>query len=79
MTTHHNVSGEDNASRLAWTSNLAEKPAGIDRAVGADTVYFVGCVSAMFPIPHDRICSSAFRRPSADRETLETSWPSSAS
>ena len=49
---HHNVSGEDNASRLAWTSNLVEKPAGIDRTVGCDTVYFVGCVSAMFPMSY---------------------------
>ena len=52
VTTHHNVSGEDNASRLAWTSNLVEKPAGIDRAAGCDTVYFVGCVSAMFPMSY---------------------------
>ena len=52
VTTHHNVSGEDNASRLAWTSNLLEKPAGIDRAAGCDTVYFVGCVSAMFPMSY---------------------------
>jgi len=52
VTAHHNVSGEDNASRLAWTANLAEKPAGIDRAVGSDTVYFVGCVSAMFPMSY---------------------------
>lgn len=52
VTAHHNVSGEDNASRLAWTANLAEKPAGVDRAVGSDTVYFVGCVSAMFPMSY---------------------------
>jgi Fe-S oxidoreductase len=52
VTSFHNVSGEDNASRLAWTSNLAVKPEGIDRSVGADTVYFVGCVSAMFPMSY---------------------------
>lgn len=49
---HHNVSGEDNASRLAWTSNLAAAPQGIDRRAGAGTVYFVGCVSAMFPMSY---------------------------
>ncbi len=48
----HNVSGEDNASRLAWTSNLARQPAGLDRQPGAETVYFVGCVSAMFPMSY---------------------------
>jgi heterodisulfide reductase subunit D len=47
-----NVSGEDNAARLAWTSNLARQPAGLDRQPGAETVYFVGCVSAMFPMSY---------------------------
>lgn len=49
---HHNVSGEDNAARLAWTANLSSPPQGIDRRVGAGTVYFVGCVSAMFPMSY---------------------------
>jgi heterodisulfide reductase subunit D len=49
---HRNVSGEDNASRLAWTANLAQQPEGIDRQAGAETVYFVGCVSAMFPMSY---------------------------
>ena len=49
---HRNVSGEDNSNRLAWTNNLPEQPEGIDRKAGADTVYFVGCVSAMFPMSY---------------------------
>jgi heterodisulfide reductase subunit D len=49
---HHNVSGEDNSSRLAWTANLPVKPEGIDRRQGAEMVYFVGCVSAMFPMSY---------------------------
>ncbi len=48
----HNVSGEDNGSRLAWTANLARVPDGIDRRSGADTVYFVGCVSSLFPMSY---------------------------
>ncbi len=48
----HNVSGEDNENRLAWTSNLPEMPEGIDRKENADVVYFVGCVSAMFPMSY---------------------------
>jgi heterodisulfide reductase subunit D len=47
-----NVSGEDNAARLAWTANLAQQPQGLDRQAGAETVYFVGCVSAMFPMSY---------------------------
>ncbi|HUV89196.1 MAG TPA: (Fe-S)-binding protein, partial [Anaerolineae bacterium] len=50
--THHNVSGEDNAARLAWTDNLAQKPEGLVRDPQASLVYFVGCVSAMFPMSY---------------------------
>ena len=32
----HNVSGEDNASRLAWTSNLPTQAEGLDSTPGAD-------------------------------------------
>ncbi|MBN1955629.1 MAG: (Fe-S)-binding protein [Anaerolineae bacterium] len=49
---YHNVSGEDNASRLSWTENLAEKPEGLVGDTGAEMAYFVGCVSAMFPMSY---------------------------
>jgi len=52
ITQHYNVSGEDNASRLAWTDNLAEKPEGLVQDNKADVAYFVGCVSAMFPMSY---------------------------
>lgn len=52
LKTFHNVSGEDNANRLSWTANLPEKIEGIDRKKGADLIYFVGCVSAMFPMSY---------------------------
>jgi heterodisulfide reductase subunit D len=47
-----NVSGEDNASRLAWASNLPFPSEGLDRKAGVDTIYFVGCVTAMFPMTY---------------------------
>jgi heterodisulfide reductase subunit D len=50
--TYYNVSGEDNAARLAWTDNLDEKPEGLVQDAEADLVYFVGCVSAMFPMSY---------------------------
>jgi len=50
--TFYNVSGEDNAARLAWTENLTEKPEGLVQDAGADLAYFVGCVSAMFPMSY---------------------------
>ncbi|MBU0704060.1 MAG: 4Fe-4S dicluster domain-containing protein, partial [Chloroflexi bacterium] len=42
---HYNVSGEDNAARLAWTDNLEERPEGLVQNKEADLAYFVGCVS----------------------------------
>jgi Fe-S oxidoreductase len=50
--TFHNVSGEDNEARLAWTENLAEKPEGLVADPQAELAYFVGCVSAMFPMSY---------------------------
>ncbi len=44
----HNISGESNANRLMWTDNLPKPPSGVDKEA-ADVVYFVGCVSSMFP------------------------------
>ena len=49
---HRNVSGEDNTARLAWTANLAHAPQGLERQKGAETLYFVGCVSSMFPMSY---------------------------
>lgn len=49
---HHNVSGEDNSSRLAWTANLAGGASGLDGQPQAEMIYFVGCVSAMFPMSY---------------------------
>ena len=49
VTVQHNISGEDNAQRLVWTENMAAVPEGLDRRPGAETVYFVGCVAAMYP------------------------------
>jgi Fe-S oxidoreductase len=44
----HNISGEPNENRLMWADNLLHRPTGIGKEQ-ADVVYFVGCVSAMFP------------------------------
>jgi len=48
ITEGHNISGEPNENRLMWTDNLPDPPTGIGKEK-ADVVYFVGCVSAMFP------------------------------
>ena len=51
VTTHYNISGDDNANRLIWTDNLPQVPEGI-RAAKAEVVYFVGCVSSFYPLTY---------------------------
>jgi heterodisulfide reductase subunit D len=45
----HNISGDDNANRLVWTQNMDRVPEDLERKAGAETVYFIGCVGAMYP------------------------------
>lgn len=44
----HNISGEPNENRLMWADNLPSPPTGVGKKQ-AEVVYFVGCVSALFP------------------------------
>jgi Fe-S oxidoreductase len=48
----HNISGDENDNRLIWANNLAEQPPYLDRKEGAETVYFVGCVSSLYPMSY---------------------------
>ena len=48
----HNISGDANDNRLLWASNLPQRPQGLERKAGAETVYFVGCVSSMYPMSY---------------------------
>ena len=46
----HNMMGDDNETRLIWSSNL---PGGIgELKKTADVVWFVGCVSSFFPMAY---------------------------
>jgi Fe-S oxidoreductase len=49
VTNLYNISGDDNANRLVWTENMERVPEGLDRTSGAETVYFSGCVGALYP------------------------------
>jgi Fe-S oxidoreductase len=49
VTSQHNISGDENANRLVWTQNMDRVPEGLEGSQGAETVYFVGCVGAMYP------------------------------
>jgi len=48
----HNISGDANDNRLLWANNLPQRPQGLERKAGAETVYFVGCVSSMYPMSY---------------------------
>ena len=45
---HHNISGDPNADRLLWTANLP-KPLETAAPGEAEVLYFVGCVSSLYP------------------------------
>ena len=50
VTSHYNISGDDNVTRLIWSQNLANPPLGVDPPrQKAEVVYFVGCVSSFYP------------------------------
>lgn len=48
----HNISADDNSQRLMWSENLERIPEGLEMKKGANTVYFVGCVSSFFPMTY---------------------------
>ncbi len=48
----HNISGDANDNRLLWANNLPQRPQGLEHKAGAETVYFVGCVSSMYPMSY---------------------------
>jgi heterodisulfide reductase subunit D len=50
VTTHYNISGDPNESRLGWSANMAVVPEGMDRRQNAEVVYFIGCVASFYPM-----------------------------
>jgi heterodisulfide reductase subunit D len=50
--TTRNISADDNSQRLMWSENLERVPEGLERKTGANTLYFVGCVSSFFPMTY---------------------------
>ncbi len=50
--TTYNVSGDPNSSRTDWLEKLEHLPPHRHQKEKAEVVYFVGCVSAYFPMAH---------------------------
>jgi len=50
VTTHHNISGDDNTTRLIWSGNLeADSLAFRDRHT-AEVAFYIGCVASFYPM-----------------------------
>ena len=60
----HNISGEDNENRLLWQDNLERKPAGLVGKEQAEVLFYIGCVSSLYP--------RAYSIPQSFIEILET-------
>jgi Fe-S oxidoreductase len=72
VTTHHNISGDPNQERLGWTANMETPPQGIDQRAHAETIYFVGCVAAFYPMVYSVPQSfvSVMQRAGIDHTTM---------
>jgi heterodisulfide reductase subunit D len=50
VTHHHNISGDDNASRLIWSDNLEEGALAFRQKRRAEVAFYVGCVASFYPM-----------------------------
>lgn len=50
VTHHHNISGDDNASRLIWSDNLDESALAFRQRRRARVAFYVGCVASFYPM-----------------------------
>jgi Fe-S oxidoreductase len=50
VTTHYNISGDDNASRLIWSDNLEEEALKFRSRRQAEVAFYVGCVASFYPM-----------------------------
>ncbi len=48
----HNISGQDNTQRMDWLESIEGLPDHRYQKERAEVVYFIGCVSAYFPMAH---------------------------
>jgi Fe-S oxidoreductase len=50
VTSHYNISGDDNATRLIWCENLEEDTLTFRDKRQAEVVFYVGCVASFYPM-----------------------------
>jgi Fe-S oxidoreductase len=52
LQSQHNITGEEADARLLWQDGLEEPIEGLNGQPGAELLYFVGCVAALYPQAH---------------------------
>jgi Fe-S oxidoreductase len=50
VTTHYNISGDDNSTRLIWSDNLEADTLAFREKRQAEIAFYVGCVASFFPM-----------------------------
>jgi heterodisulfide reductase subunit D len=50
VTTHYNISGDDNTTRLIWSDNLEEETLTFRQKRQAEVAFYVGCVASFYPM-----------------------------
>jgi heterodisulfide reductase subunit D len=50
VTTHYNISGDDNTTRLIWSENLEEDTLAFRAKRQAEVAFYVGCVASFYPM-----------------------------
>jgi Fe-S oxidoreductase len=53
VTSHYNISGDDNATRLIWSDNLEEESLGFRAKRQAEVAFYVGCVASFYPMVYN--------------------------
>ena len=50
VTTHYNISGDANDTRLIWSQNLEEDALAFRQKRQAEVLFFIGCVASFYPM-----------------------------
>jgi len=50
VTTHYNISGDANDTRLIWSQNLEEGALAFRQKRQAEVLFFIGCVASFYPM-----------------------------
>lgn len=68
----HNVTGDPAENRLLWQENLDAPGPGLNQRAGAEILYFVGCVTGLYPQGHPiaQATTEILTRAGADFTTL---------